>query len=101
MMQLGALCFEFIARSERQRRVACGPELHPVLRDPIGQWASLGNPCSGRPYQEKETTFSAQPCFVTAVSEHAGVFIFMADRWNKDNLPASRSEHAASCVCPI
>ena len=46
-----------------------------------------GNPCVG---PGAETTFGAQSTFVLPVAEHPGAFIFLADRWNADNLQDSR-----------
>lgn len=49
-----------------------------------GPWKELGNPCQG---DKAEITFQSQGTYVLP---HKGGFIFMADRWNKDNLPDSR-----------
>ncbi|HVM61318.1 MAG TPA: glycoside hydrolase family 43 protein [Verrucomicrobiae bacterium] len=46
-----------------------------------GPWAVKGNPCNS------ETTFDSQNTFVLALGDR---FVFMADRWNKNNLRDSR-----------
>lgn len=52
-----------------------------------GPWRELGNPCRGRGARD---TFKAQSTFLLPVAGQPGSFIFMADRWNKRDLPASR-----------
>lgn len=52
-----------------------------------GPWTELGNPCAGK---DAEITFSGQSTFVLPVAGKADAFIFMADRWNKDDLADSR-----------
>ena len=49
-----------------------------------GPWQVQGNPCVG---QKADTTFDAQSTFVLPVN---GQFIFLADRWTKDDLRNSR-----------
>jgi beta-galactosidase len=54
----------------------------------LGPYMQLGNPCSG---PGAETTFESQSTFVIANPfKPAGHFIFMADRWKKDELHDSR-----------
>ncbi len=52
-----------------------------------GPWKELGNPCVG---PNRRKTFGAQSTFVFPVAGKPDAFIFMADRWNKTNLPDSR-----------
>ena len=52
-----------------------------------GPWKLLGNPCFG---PGATNTFGAQSTYVFQVAGHPDDFIFMADRWNKRNLPDSR-----------
>ena len=52
-----------------------------------GPWQEMGNPCRGA---EAEITYRGQSTFVLPVAEKPGTFIFMADRWQKDDLPDSR-----------
>jgi hypothetical protein len=52
-----------------------------------GPWRELGNPCTG---PDSETTFHGQSTFVFPVAGKSGAFIFMADLWNKRDLPKSR-----------
>lgn len=59
-----------------------------VVADSIwGPWKELGNPCSGK---ESEITFKGQSTYVLPVAGKPDTFIFMADRWNKDDLADSR-----------
>ena len=60
-------------------------------RDPLGDWKSLGNPCTGGSDLENAFTFFSQPNFVMAMPEHPGSFVFMADQWDPEDLSASRS----------
>ncbi|BCU79724.1 glycoside hydrolase family 43 protein [Luteolibacter sp. LG18] len=52
-----------------------------------GPWKELGNPCKG---DKAGITFQSQGTYVLPVADKPGSFIFMADRWNKDNLADSR-----------
>jgi len=52
-----------------------------------GPWTEIGNPCLG-PGAAK--TFGGQSAFVLPVAGKPHSFIFVADRWNKTNLPDSR-----------
>ena len=60
---------------------------YAVAPSPLGPWEVKGNPCVG---PGAETTFGAQSTFVLPVAGHPGAFIFLADRWNADNLQDSR-----------
>jgi len=53
----------------------------------LGPWKELGNPCRGR---NAKRTYNGQSTFVFPVAGKNNAFIFMADRWNKTNLPDSR-----------
>jgi beta-xylosidase len=53
----------------------------------LGNWTEIGNPCVG---DGMDLTFTAQSTFVLPVEGKPGTYIFMADRWNKTNLPDSR-----------
>jgi hypothetical protein len=56
-----------------------------VAEHPMGPWQAKGNPCVG---PQSELTFGAQSThFFTSPN---GTVIFMADRWNPDNLQDSR-----------
>jgi hypothetical protein len=63
------------------------PALLSVSDHPLGIWRDAGNPCVG---DGAETTFQSQSTFVVPVPGKKGAFIFMADRWNKADLPASQ-----------
>ena len=52
----------------------------PSLRGP---WTCRGTPCIGR---DADTTFHAQSTFVLPVAGEPEAFIFMADRWKKEEL---------------
>jgi len=61
---------------------------HAAIADSIwGPWRELANPCHG---PQANTTFNAQSTFVFQVAGRPDAYIFMADRWNKSNLPDSR-----------
>ena len=65
----------------------------------LGEWLSLGNPCTGATELDRAYTYFAQPAFVLPLPGHDGQFIFMADQWDPDNLAASRSDmHFAHCL---
>lgn len=52
-----------------------------------GPWTELGNPCVGK---KSEITFQSQSTHVLPVTGKPDSFVFLADRWNKDNLEDSR-----------
>ena len=54
---------------------------------PLGPWEHLGDPCTG---PEAPTSYHVQPTFVLPVPGHRGGFIFMGDRWIKEDLRDSR-----------
>lgn len=60
---------------------------YAVAENVLGPWQRERNPCTG---PEAELTFRAQSTSVLAVPGKPGQFIFMADRWNPQNLPDSR-----------
>jgi hypothetical protein len=53
----------------------------------MGPWKVMGNPCHGL---LAERTFDAQSAFVLPVAGKPGAFIFVADRWDRDDLGNSR-----------
>jgi hypothetical protein len=53
----------------------------------LGEWTTQGNPCVG---YDAATTFHAQSTHVLPVIGKENAYIFMADRWNSDNLKDSR-----------
>jgi hypothetical protein len=53
----------------------------------LGEWKQMGNPCVGA---DSESTFNSQSTFIIALPGEQGKFLFMADQWNKTNLPDSR-----------
>lgn len=58
-----------------------------VADRPLGPYRSLGNPCVGN---GANTTFRSQAASVLPVPGHEGAFIYLGDRWNKDDLANSR-----------
>jgi beta-xylosidase len=52
-----------------------------------GPWTELGNPCVG---EKSDITFQSQSTFVLPVAGKPDRFIFLADRWIKNNLSDSR-----------
>ena len=60
---------------------------YAVAMSIMGPWKVMGNPCRG-PLAGR--TFNAQSSFVLPVAGKPGAFIFMADRWNRDDLGDSR-----------
>ena len=62
---------------------------YAVADSMLGEWRVVGNPCLGSDEQRK-LTFNSQSTFVLPVPGRPGCFIFMADRWNSQDLPDSR-----------
>jgi len=60
---------------------------YAVADSMLGAWTVRDNPCLG---PDRETTFFSQSTFILPVAGMQGAFIFMADRWDKHNLPDSR-----------
>jgi hypothetical protein len=52
----------------------------------MGNWVMHDNPCTG---EDAENTFHAQSTYVLPVQGKVNSFIFMADRWNKNDLENS------------
>jgi len=59
---------------------------YAVADSPLGPWKEQGNPCTG---PNAETTFNAQSTYVLPMDEKGSRFLFMADIWNKTDLPGS------------
>ncbi len=60
---------------------------YAVADSPLGPWKVHGSPCVG-PGAEK--TFESQNTFVLPIADKPGAFVFLADRWNANNLQDSR-----------
>jgi hypothetical protein len=58
-----------------------------VADSKLGPWKELGNPCDGA---DADTTFRGQGAYLLPVAGIPGTVIFIGDRWNQDDLPASR-----------
>jgi hypothetical protein len=56
----------------------------------LGTWETIGNPCVGGNKMFRVSTFLAQSTFVVSLNKFPGLFIFMADRWNPNELRDSR-----------
>ena len=65
----------------------CNEAEYAAADSVFGPWEVKGNPCIG---EHAEKTFYSQPAFVLPLAEKEGAFIFMGDRWFKDNLRDSR-----------
>jgi len=61
--------------------------LYSVADSMTGKWENRGNPCIG---PGAETTFEAQSSFVLPLNGDGDSYIFLADKWNKTDLPDSR-----------
>jgi len=61
--------------------------LYAVATSMMGPWKVMGNPAVG---PGAEITFNSQSTYVLPVAGHPGAFIFMADRWNSNDLMDSR-----------
>ncbi len=61
--------------------------IYAVADSVMGNWTIKGNPCTG---EGSDKTFNAQSTFILQVQGMKDKYIFMADRWNKTNLPDSR-----------
>lgn len=60
---------------------------YTVADDIFGEWKEMRDPSVG---EGASTTFDSQSTFVIPVDPENGKFIFMGDRWNKDELQDSR-----------
>lgn len=58
-----------------------------VAAHPLGPWETNGNPCTG---PGAETTYGSQSTFVLPLPGRPNQFIFMADRWQPEDLSDSR-----------
>ena len=63
------------------------PASYAMAKNILGKWKQMGNPCKGI---GANTSFQSQSTFVLPVPGKKGLFIFMADRWNKQNLEDSK-----------
>jgi hypothetical protein len=64
------------------------PASYAVAANILGPWTRKANPCVG---EGRETTFGSQSTFVLpAPGKPAGEFIYMGDRWLRNNLADSR-----------
>lgn len=69
---------------------------YAVAESVHGPWRVMGNPCAGA---GAELTFRSQDTFVLPVAGRPGSFIFMADRWEPNNLRDSRYVWLPLKVC--
>ena len=63
------------------------PALYAVARSVLGPWEVKDNPCKG---SDAALTFHSQSTYVLPVPGKRGAFLFMADRWNPNDLSDSR-----------
>lgn len=59
---------------------------YAVAANPLGDFKMIGNPCVGA---NADSTFGAQSTFVLPIKTEKNIYLFMADRWNKTDLPNS------------
>jgi len=62
---------------------------YAVADSMLGEWKVAGNPCVGAEEQVK-VTFGSQGTYILPVPGKPGCFVFLADRWNAEDLPDSR-----------
>lgn len=60
---------------------------YAIADDIMGNWTLHENPCLG---PDSENTFHAQSTYILPLQGDSKTFLFMADRWNKDDLKNSR-----------
>ena len=60
---------------------------YAVATKPLGRWKQYSNPCTGK---DADITYASQSTYIIKVPHKKNAFIFLADRWNKTNLPDSR-----------
>lgn len=63
------------------------PALYATADSVLGEWQQNDNPCTGT---NADITYGAQSTYILPVSGKKDAFIFLADKWNKTNLPDSR-----------
>ncbi|MFI5154762.1 MAG: glycoside hydrolase family 43 protein [Chitinophagales bacterium] len=61
--------------------------LYAEAAEPMGEWKSEGNPCTG---PGADSTYHAQSSYVLPIAGKNNQFVFISDRWNKTNLEDSR-----------
>ena len=62
----------------------------PVRRNIMGDWTSMGNPFAGGTELDRAYAFYSQSTFVVKVEGLEGRYVVLMDRWNTDDLSASR-----------
>ena len=63
------------------------PATYATADSLLGEWKQMGDPCIG---VDAESTFNSQSTYIIALPGEPDRFLFMADQWNKTNLPDSR-----------
>ena len=63
------------------------PASYAIATNILGPWTVKGNPCNG---EGAETTFRSQSTYVLPARAKPGWFIYMGDRWLRNNLADSR-----------
>jgi Glycosyl hydrolases family 43 len=61
--------------------------LYAIADSMMGDWQMKGNPCVGK---GSSKTFQSQSTYILPVEGKKDTYIFMADKWNKTDLPDSR-----------
>ncbi len=60
---------------------------YAVADQMLGEWKQHDNPCTGK---DSAITYTSQSTYAIKVPGKKDAFIFLADRWNKTDLPDSR-----------
>ncbi len=63
------------------------PALYATADSVLAEWHQNENPCTG---DNADITYGAQSTYILPVAGKKDAFIFLADKWNKTNLPDSR-----------
>jgi hypothetical protein len=66
---------------------SANPATFSVADHPLGPWTEKGNPCLG---PDGDSSFHSQSTFVLPIPGKRDSYLFMADRWNKEDLQDSR-----------
>jgi hypothetical protein len=68
---------------------SANPASYATADHVLGPWTDRGNPCVGTDAQVAKT-FDSQGTFILPVEGRPGRFVFLADRWNREQLSDSR-----------
>lgn len=60
---------------------------YAVTNNILGEWTRMGNPFRG---ENSHTTFSSQGTYILKIEKQKNGYLFMADKWNKEDLRKSQ-----------